>query len=110
MGYQDLITEGFHIIAGFDTDPQFTGKTIGSIKVYAMADLRPIIEKAHITVVILAVPAETAQQVIDELVNCGTKAILNYTPINVQVHSHTRVRNIDPVLTLQSMTFCLSQR
>ena len=45
---------------------------------------------------------------IDLLVECGVRAILNYAPINAQVPAGVRVRNIDPVLALQSMTYYLN--
>ena len=54
-----------------------------------------------------AAPAPQAQDVIDSLAKCGVNAILNYAPIAPQVPEHVRVRNIDPVLGLQTMTFHL---
>ena len=52
-------------------------------------------------------PAAAAQKVIDGLVESGVKAILNYAPIAPQVPKHVHVKDIDPVLSLQSMTFYL---
>ena len=57
----------------------------------------------------MAVPAASAQQVIDTLVTCGVKAILNYAPIAPHVPPHVRVKDIDPVLALQSMTFYVKE-
>ena len=56
---------------------------------------------------IVAVPAEHAQAVIDQLVDSGVHAILNYAPRAVQVPAHVRVRQIDPAAALQSMTYFL---
>ena len=44
---------------------------------------------------------------IDALVECGVRAILNYAPIAAHVPPHVHVKDIDPVLSLQSMTFYL---
>ena len=49
----------------------------------------------------------SAQKVIDTLVDCGVKAILNYAPIAAQVPPSVHLKDIDPVLSLQSMTFYL---
>ena len=38
----------------------------------------------------------------------GWRAVLNYAPISPQVREGIRVRNIDPVLSLQSMTYYLT--
>ncbi len=56
---------------------------------------------------IIAVPAQGAQNVSDALVDAGILAILNYSPITVQVPPHVRLRQIDPVVALQSMTYYL---
>ena len=50
---------------------------------------------------------EPAQGVIDALVAAGVKAILNYAPIAALVPPHVHIKDIDPVLSLQSMTFYL---
>ena len=44
-------------------------------------------------------------RVIDMLVASGVKGILNYAPIAPQVQAHVRIKDIDPVLSLQSMTY-----
>jgi redox-sensing transcriptional repressor len=56
---------------------------------------------------IVATPASEAQGVIDALVECGVKAILNYAPIAAHVPPTVHIKDIDPVLSLQSMTFYL---
>jgi len=61
-----------------------------------------------ISIAIVAVPVEFTQSVVDQLVACGVKAILNYAPITPQVREGIRIRNIDPVLSLQSMTYYIS--
>ena len=52
-------------------------------------------------------PARHAQAVIDQLVAVGVKGILNYAPVAPHVPMNVVLRNIDPVLSLQSMTFYL---
>jgi redox-sensing transcriptional repressor len=56
---------------------------------------------------IVAVPAETAQDVIDSLVRCGVRAILNYAPMAAHVPRGVHIKRIDPVLALQGMTYYL---
>ena len=55
----------------------------------------------------MATPAAAAQGVIDKLVQSGVRAILNYAPIAAHVPPHVHIKDIDPVLSLQSMTFYL---
>ena len=73
-----------------------------------MDDLRATVVEQEITIAIVAVPSAHTQAVVDQLVDCGVRAILNYTPINAQAPPGVRVRSIDPVLALQSMTYYLA--
>jgi redox-sensing transcriptional repressor len=56
---------------------------------------------------IVAVPAVEAQEVVNALVRCDVKAILNYAPMCPRRPPDVELRQIDPVLALQSMTFHL---
>jgi redox-sensing transcriptional repressor len=73
-----------------------------------MSDMSDTVATRDITIAIVAVPSAHTQSVIDQLVACGVRAILNYAPINAQVPEGVWVRNIDPVLALQSMTYYLT--
>ena len=72
-----------------------------------MSDLPNVVEDMDVSIGIVAVPAAEAQSVINRLVKNGIKGILNYAPVAPYVPRGVVVRNIDPVLSLQSMTFYL---
>ena len=63
--------------------------------------------KNPVDVGIVAVPAKTAQNVIDTLVKCGIRAILSYAPIPARVPQGVYLKRIEPVLALQSMAYYL---
>lgn len=107
LSYPGFGKEGFHMVAAFDSAPLGIGSRIGELIVQNIDELEKTVKAKEIDIVIVAVPAEQAQSVTDRVVKCGVKAILNYAPIKVQVPSDVRVREIDPVLALQSMTFHL---
>ena len=109
INYPGFAPEGFDVMAAFDSDPQLVGTLVGDIKVQPMSMLGQTIKRERIAVGIVAVPATQAQAVIDQLVSTGVRGILNYAPIAPQVPIDTVIRNIDPVLSLQSMTFYLLQ-
>jgi redox-sensing transcriptional repressor len=66
-----------------------------------------VLKKTKIKVAMIAVPAAFAQEVVDELVKAGVKAILNYAPINITVPPEVHVQHTDPVTHLQRMTYYL---
>ena len=107
IAYPGFSPEGFKVVAAFDADPDMVGTDVGGVAVKSINDMAEVILREGINIVIVAVPAVYAQHVVDTLVRCGIKAILNYAPIAPRVPQNVRVRNIDPVLSLQTMTYHL---
>ena len=107
INYPGFTPEGFNIVAAFDTAPDEVGTTIGSLVVQPIEEMEPAIRDRDIRIGIVAVPASHAQEVIDQLVGYGIKAVLNYAPLGPQVPDGVRIRNVDPILALQSMTYYL---
>lgn len=107
INYPGFVPEGFKIISAFDNDVNKIGQSVNDIKILPMNMIRSSVEKHDIKIAILSVPATSAQNVITELVDTDIKAILNYAPIAPKVPPTLILRNIDPVLSLQSMTYYL---
>ena len=107
MNYPGFAPEGFTVLAAFDSDADLVGTTISDLVVKPMSELGRTIKSGAISIGIVAVPASEAQPVIDGLVDAGVAGILNYAPIAPHVPVKVVLRNIDPVLSLQSMTFYL---
>ena len=84
---------GFRIVSIFDSSPKLVGKEVGGVPVRAIGDLGKVVSKEEIVVGVLAVPADAAQEVADQLVEAGVKIIFNYseqlleTPPEVTVHT-----------------------
>jgi redox-sensing transcriptional repressor len=107
LSYPGFGPEGFSVVAAFDADPRQVGQMVGGIMVQPVHRMQEVVEETGIRIAIVAVPASEAQEVVDRLVESGIRAIINYAPISAQVPPHVTVRNIDPVLALQSITYYL---
>ena len=107
LSYPGFAPEGFQIVAAFDSNRRIVGRNVGQLKVQSIDELDRTVEELEISIGIVAVPSRYAQDVIDRLVQCGVKAILNYAPTPTQAQDTVKIRNIDPVLSLQTMTFFL---
>ncbi len=105
--YNGFRDKGFEIVAFFDAAHHKVGHQINGIQIYHFSKIPEIIAEMGLQVAIVAVPAASAQEVVDLLVSAGVKAILNYAPVSLQVPPEVRTRNIDPVGLLQSMTYYL---
>lgn len=83
--YVDFKDYGIDILALLDTDPNKIGQTINGKKVYALEKLESLISTVNTKNIILAVPAECAQDVTDYAVKCGVQFIWNFTPTVLSV-------------------------
>ncbi len=108
IGYPGFTPEGFNIVAAFDADPRQVGQAIGRLIVQPMTDLSDAVRHKDIRIGIVAVPASQTEDVINTLIKCGIKSILNYAPVSPMVPEGVRLRSVDPVLALQSMTYYLT--
>ena len=109
INYPGFAPEGFDVVAVFDSDPEQVGTSVGGLRVQPMSELGEAVENRNIDIGIVAVPADQAQSVIDQLVQNNVGGILNYAPIAPHVPMDVVLRNIDPVLSLQSMTYYLQR-
>jgi len=105
LGYPSFGREGFRIVEAFDVDPQQIGRTVSGLTIRPIHQLNQILSESGVKIAIVAVPGSQAQQVVDQLVDAGVKAVLNYAPYSPRVPEGVRVSNIDPVLSLQAMAY-----
>jgi redox-sensing transcriptional repressor len=80
MGYQGFQQYGMRITAAFDISIIHETKLDG-ISVYPLHQLREYCQRNRILMGIIAVPANQAQSVADDLVAAGIKAIWCFSPV-----------------------------
>lgn len=108
LHYSGFEEGGFSVVAVLDKDKRKIGRQVGKLKVLDIARLPEVIKGHRIQIAMIAVPASQAQEVANELVDAGVRAILSYAPITLSLPAHVRVEYIDPVIGLQSMAYHLS--
>ncbi len=108
LSYPGFTPDGFHLVAALDNNPGLVGQNVDGMVVRPVEELDEVVKEYGISIAVIAVPGVHTQGVIDRLVECGVRAILNYAPTTPQVPPDVNIRNIDPVLSLQSMTFYLA--
>ena len=108
LNYPGFTPDGFQLVAALDDNPEVVGQQVGELTVQPVSQLAEVVNRYQVSIAIVAVPIAHTQQVVDRVVECGIKAILNYAPIMPQVPEGVNVRSIDPVLSLQSMTYYLA--
>ncbi|HNS51438.1 MAG TPA: redox-sensing transcriptional repressor Rex [Anaerolineae bacterium] len=105
--YAGFRARGFRVKCVFDKDPAKIGRRFADLEVLGMEHLLAQVAALSIRVAIVAVPADEAQAVVNDLVAAGIRAILNYAPISIAVPPGVSIQHIDPVVHLQRMTYYL---
>ena len=91
---------GITIAAVFDTDASKVGQPIGSVEVSPYERLKDAIREKNIVVGVLAVPADAAQRVADDLIAAGVRIIFNYSEALLDVPGDVTVHTSNPAVEL----------
>ncbi|MBN2874163.1 MAG: redox-sensing transcriptional repressor Rex [Spirochaetales bacterium] len=94
-GFPGFRQHGLYIVAAFDADKSKAGSKIRDIPVYQLDDLSTRIPELGVSVAILTVPSDTAQDVTTKLLEAGIKAIWNFTNVKLKVPDDVVVQNED---------------
>jgi redox-sensing transcriptional repressor len=107
--YRGFGRQGFRIVAVFDDDPAKYHREVSGVPVYPASDLAREVRARSIQIAIVAVPAETAQRVADQLVAAGIKAVLNFAPTRIRVPRDVRLKDVDLSIELETLSFYLAR-
>lgn len=105
MAYKGFNAKGFRLTNVFDANPQLAGKKVNAFTVQPVGELQSTIEKNQIRLGMIAVPADSAQEVVDQLVAAGIKGILNFAPTSVNVPPHIALNAVDLSVQLEQLSF-----
>lgn len=86
--YKNFPESGFEIVAGFDKSVNKLERIQTGIDVFPDIRMKEVIKQKAIELGIITVPAESAQDVADKLVDSGISGILNFSPVNIEVPAH----------------------
>lgn len=103
--YNGFANRGFHITMCFDNDPKKVGQKVGDFEILDLSVMAEKIKQHKIKIAMLTVPATAAQEVAEQLIKAGVRAILNYAPLSLSVPAGVKVQHIDPAIHLQRMTY-----
>ncbi|MGH7409877.1 MAG: redox-sensing transcriptional repressor Rex [Candidatus Methylomirabilis sp.] len=105
IAYKGFQERGFKISAVFDRDPAKIGRRVEGIVVMDASKIVPVIRKRKIKIGILAVPAASAQAVLNLLVEAGVTAILNFVPAQLIAPDSVKLQNVDLSVLLKTLSY-----
>lgn len=105
--YRGFGPSSFRIAAIFDRNSEKVGGTIDGVTIMSDRCIAGEVARLGIQIGIIAVPAPSAQEVANALIEGGAHALINYAPVVLKTPADVLVREIDPIWALQSMTYYL---
>jgi redox-sensing transcriptional repressor len=105
LRYHGFTQQGFQFVGLFDADPHKIGEEVEGLSVQAPGQLAEVIARTGAALAVVAVPADTAQQVADALVRAGIKGILNFAPVMLKLPPHVSLVAVDLAVQLEQLAF-----
>ena len=84
---------GLNIVAGFDVRSEVIGQSVGGVPVYAIDELAAWQREHGVSIAILTVPVERAQETADLAIASGMTALWNFTPYRIRVPEDVVIAN-----------------
>ncbi len=103
--YGGFVSRGFRIAALLDADPRLSGNRVAGLVIRHVDELDEVIAENGISIAVIAVPPEAAQDVADRLVTAGITSILNFAPAVLTVPEGVSLRKVDLSVELQILAF-----
>jgi len=108
--YRGFRQRGFNILATYDNNPEKVGRRLEGIPVRDFNQIERDIQREHPDIVVLTVPGDEAQAVLDRVVKAGVKAILNFAPTQLQAPPDVAVKTVNMAMELEGLSFALTNR
>lgn len=84
---------GLEIVAGFDVKEELAGTLINGIPVFHLKDFPAKQKEYDVTIGVITVPVDKAQEVTEQIIAGGIRALWNFTPFRIRVPEPIVVQN-----------------
>ena len=105
LGYSGFDAYGLNILAAFDVAPQ--AESAEGKPILPMSALKEFCRDNNVLMGIITVPTFAAQQVCDQLIESGIKAIWNFAPVHLEVPPNILVQNENMATSLAVLSMHL---
>lgn len=109
LRHRGFSEQGFHVVAAVDIDPERIGKKVGSVEIFDVEQLEPLVQQHRVALAILAVPGDAAGALAQRIADAGIAGILNFSPVTLKVTGEVSVANVDLAGELQQLAFSVAR-
>ena len=103
--FEEDASFNLELVALFDNNLTKIGDSVEGIPVYGLGDIRHQVKEKGLKIVIVTVPAQSAQDVVNQFVDAGIQGILNFAPVKLKAPDTVHVVNTDVSLELQRLAY-----
>ncbi|MFP4136209.1 MAG: redox-sensing transcriptional repressor Rex [Candidatus Acetothermia bacterium] len=107
LTYTGFDHRDFQISMAFDSDPELIGKEINEVEIEDVTNMSGRIAKEGIKLGIIAVPADSAQAVADEMAEGGVTGVLNFAPTLLDLPEEVKLAQVDITKELEQLVYYL---
>ena len=108
--YAGFEERGFFVSGVYDSDPAKIGTRSVGMTIRDTISLERDIGSGEYDIVVLTVPSENAQDIVDRVVRSGIKAILSFAPTQLTVPDDVELRTVNMAMELEALTFALTNK
>lgn len=100
MGYEGFTNYGLNIVAAFDKNPAVQGKKVNGKPVLPVEELSRVVKENHVSIGIITVGKEHAQEVAETLIAAGIRGIWNFAPQHLLLPAEIAIKHEDMAASL----------
>jgi len=106
LGYGGFEAYGLNILAAFDVAPM-ADKTPDGKPIFHICQLESFCRKHNVLMGIITVPAPFAQEVCEQMIKSGIKAVWNFAPVHLDAPANILVQNENMATSLAVLSMHL---
>jgi len=107
--YYGFTQTNFSVAGLFDADEKKIGQKVGDVEIFDIKNFAEAVKKDKIDVAVIAVPAQFAQSVLEQVAEAGIKAVMNFAPTPLRVEKDVKLKTVDLTISLESLSYFLAQ-
>lgn len=110
LAFEGFEEYGFNILAAFDVDENALSDEIPQKLLLPMGKIMDFCERTKVRIGIITVPDKNAQAIANLLVECGIRAIWNFTSVHLVVPEEVLVQNENMAASMAVLSKHLSEK
>jgi len=110
IDYAEFKKRGFQIKLLLDNDEKKIGQKVKNLEIRNFSEAITHLKNENVQIVVIAVPANVAQNVADVVTDAGIGAILNFAPLNLKTPESVMVKNENMSIELEALSYFLTNK